>query len=88
MKLKLFQELKDEAYSHIEQSSIEGLKDANKIYDIDPMINNSLLSNLLEKGKIEDFIDYYFSLIQTLTFNQKIKINSKKKNLGLIQTIN
>ena len=73
--LKLFQELKDEAYS-IKDDSVQSLKEKNSIYDIDPIINYNLLNSLLEK-KDEEFIDKYLFLIQTLTFKQKIDINKK-----------
>ena len=75
IELKLFQELKDKAYS-VKDNSIEGLTNQNIIYDIDPIINYNLLNSLLQKEENE-FIKKYFSLIQTLTFKQKISLNEE-----------
>ena len=76
--LKLFQELKDEAYSEPD-NSIEGLEKKIEIYDIDPNINNELLTILLDSSN-PDFISKYYNLIQTLTFQQKIDLSKKLKS--------
>ena len=74
--LKLFQELKDNAYE-MEGNSIGQLKKMNKIYDIDPVINNTLLENLLDNKMKEDFKNQYIMCNQMLSLNQKLKINEK-----------
>ena len=74
--LKLFQELKDNAYE-MEGNSIGQLKKMNKIYDIDPVINNTLLENLLDNKMKEDFKNQYIMCNQILSLNQKLKINEK-----------
>jgi len=74
--LKLFQELKDNAYE-MEGNSIDQLKKMNKIYDIDPEINNTLLEKLLDNKLKEDFKNQYIMCNQTLSLNQKLKINEK-----------
>lgn len=76
--LKLFQELKDEAYL-IPSDSIKNLKEKNKKYDIDPTINFDLLTKLLDSSNPE-FIENYFNLIQTLTFQQKSDLLKKLKD--------
>ena len=76
--LKLFQELKDEAYLN-DDNSLQSLKNKNNIYDIDPKINYNLLNKLLENNN-SDFIINYFNLIQTLTLKQKIELNKRLKN--------